>query len=273
MTWYIIIIGWLHRPYKIKAEDEIWLQTSFYKGDQSFHFEFPLIESLSLQISQHQKFDNISNKSIRDIVARFIPGVTTVPMSTFSQWLNDLLSAARLTKRKRTNDKQMLVRSMWFLVPERQGQVAANLFNKHMFIESVKTGECKTIGYARKSHTNESKSVRLRLLEDMTAILVDPCQCSKVYVTPICAANSPLLERDLERSTLSKEIRHAYGDMQDLIAYAKTAVHPIRLVVIDYAGLTTSPQDLFGFISSLPMICSLSYIMATGLSLFPGKPC
>lgn len=70
----------------------------------------------------HQKFDNISNKSIRDIVARFIPGVTTVPMSTFPQWLNDLPSAARLTKRKRTNDKQMLVRSMWFLVPERQGR-------------------------------------------------------------------------------------------------------------------------------------------------------
>ncbi|KAI8366270.1 hypothetical protein BD560DRAFT_401146 [Blakeslea trispora] len=158
----------------------------------------------------HQKFDNISNKSIRDIVARFIPGVTTVPMSTFSQWLNDLPSAARLTKRKRTNDKQMLVRSMWFLVPERQGQVAANLFNKHMFIESVKTGECKTIGYARKSHTNESKSVRLRLLEDMTAILVDPCQCSKVYVTPICAANSPLLERDLERSVVFGLSEHEF---------------------------------------------------------------
>lgn len=35
----------------------------------------------------------------------------------------------------------------------------------------------------------------------------------------------------------------------DLISYAKTAVRPIRLVVIDYAGLTTSPQDLFDFMS------------------------
>ncbi|KAG1147409.1 hypothetical protein G6F37_000856 [Rhizopus arrhizus] len=47
------------------------------------------------------------------------------------------------------------------------------------------------------------------------ALLVDPCRCSKVYMTPICAANSPLLERDLKRSTLSREIRHARGDMQD----------------------------------------------------------
>ncbi|KAI8874874.1 hypothetical protein K501DRAFT_203807, partial [Backusella circina FSU 941] len=117
------------------------------------------------------------------------------------------------------------------------------------FIESVKTGKCTTIGYARKSHTNESKSVRLRLLENMTAILIDPCRCSKIYVTPICTANSPLLERDMKRNTLSKEIRHAHGDMQDLISYAKTAVRPIRLVVIDYAGLTTSPQDLFNFVS------------------------
>ncbi|KAI9009016.1 hypothetical protein CLU79DRAFT_497023 [Phycomyces nitens] len=148
----------------------------------------------------------------------------------------------------------MLMQSMWFLVPERQGQVAANLFSKHIYIESVQTGECTTIGYARKSHTNESKSARLRILENMMAILVDPCRCSKIYVTPICAANSPLLERDLKHSTLSKELHHAHGDMQDLISYAKTGVRPIRLVVLDYAGLTTSPQDLFGFIKTLPMI-------------------
>ncbi|KAI8990973.1 hypothetical protein BDF20DRAFT_812786 [Mycotypha africana] len=116
-----------------------------------------------------------------------------------------------------------------------------------MYIESVRTGEYATIGYARKSHSNESQSVRLRLLESMTAILVDPCRCSKIYVSPICAANSPLQERDLKRSTLIKEIRNAHGDMQDLISYAKTAVRPIRLVVIDYAGLTTSPQDLSDF--------------------------
>ncbi|KAI9322338.1 hypothetical protein BX666DRAFT_1893942 [Dichotomocladium elegans] len=103
---------------------------------------------------------------------------------------------------------------MWFLVQERQDRVARNLFNTHMFIESVKTGECTTIGYARKSHTNESKSARLRLLESMTAILIDPCWCRKVYVTPFCTANSPLLERDMKRNTLTKEIRHAHGDMQ-----------------------------------------------------------
>ncbi|KAI8330173.1 hypothetical protein BC941DRAFT_475724 [Chlamydoabsidia padenii] len=34
-------------------------------------------------IDLYQKFDNISNKSIRDIVTRFIPGVTTVPIQTF----------------------------------------------------------------------------------------------------------------------------------------------------------------------------------------------
>lgn len=73
-------------------------------------------------IDLYQKFDNISNKSIRDIVARFIPDVTTVPMSTSSQWLNNLPSATRLTSRKRINDKQMLVRNMWFLMPERQGR-------------------------------------------------------------------------------------------------------------------------------------------------------
>lgn len=83
-----------------------------------------------------------------------------------------------------------------------------------MLIESVKIGECTTIGYARKSYTNESKSVCLRLLENITAILVDPCGCSKIYVTPICAANSSLLKRNVVRSSISKEIRLAHGDMQ-----------------------------------------------------------
>lgn len=94
------------------------------------------------------------------------------------------------------------------------GQAASILFNKHAYIESVKAGQCKTIGYARKSHTNDTSSVRRRLLGNMTAILVDPCRCSKIFVTPTCAANLPLFERDLERSSLTKEIRHAHGDMQ-----------------------------------------------------------
>ncbi|KAI9318926.1 hypothetical protein BX666DRAFT_1921101, partial [Dichotomocladium elegans] len=42
----------------------------------------------------------------------------------------------------------------------------------------------------------------------------------------------------IKRNTLTKEICHAHGDMQDLISYAKTALRPIRVVVIDYAGLT-----------------------------------
>ncbi|KAI7889921.1 uncharacterized protein EV154DRAFT_512852 [Mucor mucedo] len=143
---------------------------------------------------------------------------------------------------------------MWFLVPERQDQAVASLFNKHSYIDSVVNGECTTIGYARKSLSNESKSVRLRLLESMTSILVDPCRCSKIFVTPLCNANSPLLERDLKRSPLTKDVRHAHGDMQDLISYVKTSMRPIRLVVIDYAGLTTSPQDLLTFISSLNLV-------------------
>ncbi|CAO3693927.1 unnamed protein product [Rhizopus stolonifer] len=46
----------------------------------------------------YQKFDNISNKTIRDVVAKFIPDAATVPMPIFSQWLNDHPSATRLTK-------------------------------------------------------------------------------------------------------------------------------------------------------------------------------
>ncbi|KAG2201751.1 hypothetical protein INT47_002011 [Mucor saturninus] len=172
----------------------------------------------------YEKIENISNNSIRDKVARFIPSVADISMTTFSQMT-------------------------WNLTFFNKDQVVVNLFNKHSYIDSVISGECTTIGYARKSLSNEFKSVRLRLLESMTSILVDPCRCSKIFVTPLCNANSPLLERDLKRSPLTKDVRHAYGDMHDLISYVKTSMRPIRLVVIDYAGLTTSPQDLYNFIS------------------------
>ncbi|CEP08751.1 hypothetical protein [Parasitella parasitica] len=43
----------------------------------------------------------------------------------------------------------------------------------------------------------------------------------------------------------------------DFILFAQTTQHPIRLVVQDYAGLSTDPKDIEDFIEYLPSIHSV----------------
>ncbi|CAO3601400.1 unnamed protein product [Absidia cylindrospora] len=47
------------------------------------------------------------------------------------------------------------------------------------------------------------------------------------------------------------------GDMQDLYKFLKSRFKPIRLVVIDYAGLLMEPNDIRTFIQSGEKITSI----------------
>ncbi|KAL7310803.1 hypothetical protein PS15m_010249 [Mucor circinelloides] len=82
--------------------------------------------------------------------------------------------------------------------------------------------------------------------------------CEKVYVSPICRANSDLLARDESPTatvqSILDQLRFQNGDMQDFIMFAKTTTSPIRLVVLDYAGLSTNPLDIRIFVKSIKSI-------------------
>lgn len=54
-----------------------------------------------------------------------------------------------------------------------------------------------TVDYARKSRSNEKLETRVVLLEKMVKNLRVKDLCEKVYVPPVCAADSPLLQRGL----------------------------------------------------------------------------
>ncbi|CEP11880.1 hypothetical protein [Parasitella parasitica] len=103
-----------------------------------------------------------------------------------------------------------------------------------------------TIGYARKSHCSEPKDARIRLLQEMINKLRSRCLTRKVYVSPRSNASMAFEQRDKNESNVSaiEELTHCAGSTQDLIHRLRTNTKPMRLVVIDYAGLSTDFSDI-----------------------------
>ncbi|KAI8047843.1 uncharacterized protein B0P05DRAFT_565257 [Gilbertella persicaria] len=102
-----------------------------------------------------------------------------------------------------------------------------------------------TIGYARKSPTDETKESRIRLLQLMVNKLYFRGKCEEVFVSPICKADQPILERDSpKQDDLLLHLKGSHGDISDLVARVHFSQKPFRLVIIDYAGLSTSPNDI-----------------------------
>ncbi|KAI9351873.1 hypothetical protein BD770DRAFT_325982, partial [Pilaira anomala] len=101
------------------------------------------------------------------------------------------------------------------------------------------------IGYARKSPTDETKESRIRLLQLMVNKLYFRGKCEEVFVSPICKADHPILERDSpKQDDLLLHLKGSHGDISDLVARVHFSQKPFRLVIIDYAGLSTSPNDI-----------------------------
>ncbi|KAI9314914.1 hypothetical protein BX666DRAFT_1837215, partial [Dichotomocladium elegans] len=101
------------------------------------------------------------------------------------------------------------------------------------------------IGYARKSPTAETKESRIRLLQLMVNKLYFRGKCEEVFVSPICKADQPILERDSpKQDDLLLHLKGSHGDISDLVARVHFSQKHFRLVIIDYAGLSTSPNDI-----------------------------
>ncbi|SAM02883.1 hypothetical protein [Absidia glauca] len=137
--------------------------------------------------------------------------------------------------------------------------VSLKLFNVNTFRKTIirKKG-WTTIGYARKSKTGDPAKTRQRLIQDMVNALHTKTLCSKVYVSVNCNSSSPLSTRDATPTPASadiqKNLRRINGDFQDLVVYLQTAQTKVRLVVQDFAGLTTNTVDLTAFINKHRML-------------------
>jgi hypothetical protein len=80
-------------------------------------------------------------------------------------------------------------------------------------------------------------------------------KCDKMYISPNCLANEPILERDSPAlDHLLEVIKGCNGDITDLTRGVHIAPKQVRITVIDCAGLSTSPKDIRKFVDAYPNI-------------------
>ncbi|KAI9258574.1 hypothetical protein EDC94DRAFT_660721 [Helicostylum pulchrum] len=164
-----------------------------------------------------------------------------------SKWLSsyDSFGQAKTTRR---GNKTVKARGLWVLKPNFIGDALEKLYNRTSFITTVKkTKGFITVGYFRKSPSNELAEIRIELLQKKINSLRLNDLCEKVFVSPTCISGSTLSKKDRVPTKKSKKVTRQFrffdGDMQDLVMFSKTGPLSLRLVVLDYAGLSTDPKD------------------------------
>ncbi|KAG2221911.1 hypothetical protein INT45_013247 [Circinella minor] len=116
-----------------------------------------------------------------------------------------------------------------------------------------------SIGYARKSVTNETDLSRKHLLQLMVDKLHFRLKCQEVYVSPCCTANDQILNRDSPPFTnILASLNGCHGDISNLINRLHYLQQEVRLCIIDYAGLSTYPEDIIDFLTTYPNISEIA---------------
>lgn len=191
-------------------------------------------------------------------------GKDGVSLRRVEQWVG---CDGSLGKTVRQVNEGQKVRGRWLWVLRKEYRAVMNVYE--LYIRHIQTADIVTIGYARKSHTNESQVARVRLLQAMVDKLRSRRLVRKLFVSPRSNASTKFEERDVSDSNISiiKDLMHCAETTQDLIHRFKTNFKPVRLVVIDYAGLSTNfgdIQNLFEKYSQLvEVIVDLDYAFDT----------
>jgi hypothetical protein len=132
-------------------------------------------------------------------------------------------------------------------------------------IKALKEEGHVIVGYCRKSPGDDKN--RTMLLQAMIDRLKERSLTVKCYVSLVSSASKPLSSRDLQDTTsILKDIHCAEGNTQgiyfgmfmrksidgdakiysaDLISFLTSTECSVCLVAVDFAGLTTNPNDLF----------------------------
>lgn len=117
----------------------------------------------------------------------------------------------------RFGQKRLLLFTIFFMCMLENAIEA--VFNHKAFKQTVRSSSGYiTVGYARKSISNDSMEKRTNLLQKMINNLHNHDLCEKVYVSPVCSADSELATREQRRSstatTIMEQLRFHDGDMQ-----------------------------------------------------------
>ncbi|RCI00652.1 hypothetical protein CU097_015762 [Rhizopus azygosporus] len=99
--------------------------------------------------------------------------------------------------------------------------------------------------------TDEDNSTRQRLLNGMVTKLKTKLLCRKVFVSPCSSADMEFSKRDTSKKSLKFMESFKSSFMIDLLLFLKAETRMVRLIAIDYAGLSTNVEDLRSLVNFL----------------------
>ncbi|KAG1048909.1 hypothetical protein G6F43_008734 [Rhizopus delemar] len=176
------------------------------------------------------------------------------------QYWVELLKIWRSLDKLKRDGKTIYGRHLWVLRKEmRQFLIKTNDSLSSYWQHVGANPNVVCIGYARKSVTKETDVSRSHLLQLMVDKVHFRLKCQEVYVSPCCAANDPILNRDSPSfPTILSSLKGCQGDIADLTNRLYYLQQEVRLGIIDYAGLSTYPEDIINFLTAYPNICEIA---------------
>ncbi|KAG2210434.1 hypothetical protein INT45_009088 [Circinella minor] len=198
----------------------------------------------------------MTTEAQHELMKEFFPDLEQYGMTDRLQYWIGQSNIWGPRKRITEHGERKYGRHLWIIVKEMREFLVESTDSITAYWDHLKNEiDYITIGYARKSPTKEDDASRTRLLQLMTDKLYFRMKCEEVYVSPQCFANEPILERDSPPlDHFYSSIKDCNGGITDLTKRIHYTQKNIRLAIIDYAGLSTSPNDVRNFFKTYPNI-------------------
>ncbi|KAL0082272.1 hypothetical protein F4703DRAFT_1126337 [Phycomyces blakesleeanus] len=213
--------------------------------------------SLKKPISDEEMHDKIfvDSTSLKEILEKRFGPCSQSPRQ-IEAWVNKTNKWGQ-RKAVRHSGKMVEGRTLWVLKDKFLEVDAMNDLTKYH--SYLRVHPMTTIGYARKSPGKESLETRCSLLQKMADRLKNRCLCTKIFVSPSSKADEPLMVRDSKKdcSKYLNVLIDCVGNMNDLCTILDRKFKPVRLVIIDYAGLSTEPNNVRDFFSRYTQVKGL----------------
>ncbi|KAI9269616.1 hypothetical protein EDC94DRAFT_535908 [Helicostylum pulchrum] len=111
----------------------------------------------------------------------------------------------------------------------------------------------------KKSNTKDPMTAKIKSVNLQIYKLKKKLLCEKVFASINTSANDPILSRDYNKfPRSSRSLAGCIGDSQTMIDFITETNRKVRLVVIDFAGLSTNVDDLRHFIKNNRSISEVS---------------
>ncbi|ORX52442.1 hypothetical protein DM01DRAFT_1336810 [Hesseltinella vesiculosa] len=243
--------------YKLYLDEDQTLEES--EPTEKLYSDSQIIQFLNIAFATDQFLEandcyekkTISSKDVYTTILKYTNKFDDKSLLSFTSWCktNKIQFMNATLSRKRRYGVNSRLREVFVLKIQYLDNTVKDILNRlptyQQHIRMLKDDGYCIVGYARKSPGNESH--REKNLESMVKHLKMRSLVNKCFVSSCCKASSPLGSRDVKTGNV--DLKGVDGNTQDLIRFLSSETK-VCLVCIDFAGLSTDPNDLYSFVSN-----------------------